>query len=61
MNPACPECGELLQLAAVGDVVWDYVPTPPATMRAYLERFGPGAVIWECFGFGCFWAPARVG
>lgn len=60
MNPACTVCGELLQLAPVGEVVWDYVPAPPPAMRAYLERAGAAASIWECFGSGCFWAPARV-
>ena len=60
MNPSCPDCGELLQLDLVGRVIFDYGPTPPATMRDYLLRFGEDAPIWECFAFGCFWAPARV-
>ena len=59
MNPRCPVCGEFLQLAPVGEVVWDYVPSPPAKMRRFLELAGPLARIWECFGSGCFWAPAR--
>ena len=58
-NPWCPHCGETLQLARVGDVVWDYAPTPPASMRRFLRLQGPRALIWECFGFGCYWAPAR--
>ena len=60
MNPSCPECGELLTLVAIGDVIWDYGPTPPSAMRSYLLRYGEDAPVWECFGFGCFWSPARL-
>lgn len=59
LNPTCPVCGELLQLERVGDVVWDYVPAAPPMMREYLARFGPRAPVWECFGCGEFWSPAR--
>lgn len=59
MKPTCPDCGESLGLAVVGDVLWDYGPTPPPSMRVYWLVFGDDAPIWECFAFGCFWAPAR--
>ena len=58
LNPACAVCGELLQLSRVGDVVWDYVPSPPALMRLYMAFHGEDAPIFECVGFGCSWLPA---
>lgn len=59
MNPSCPVCGELLQLDRVGRVIFDYVPTPPLSMREYCATNGGSARIWECFGCGEFWAPAE--
>lgn len=61
MSLRCPVCDEQLQRAPVGEVVWDYVPGPPAAMRSYLERYGERSMIWECFGCGEFWAPAIAG
>lgn len=58
MNPECPVCGELLQLDRIGEVVWDYAPVPPPSMRRYLTSAGAHAMIWECFGCGEFWSPA---
>lgn len=60
LNPTCPECGELLGLATIAELLWDYVPVPPASMRRYFDQAGPDALAWECFGGGCFWSPARV-
>ena len=59
MNPSCPECGELLTLDTVGEVLWAYDPYPPPSMRSYLIEHGEDAPIWECMAYGCFWAPAR--
>lgn len=62
LNPTCPECGELLALEHVGDAIWDYSPVAPPSMRAYLQRFGALAPIWQCMGcvYGSYWLPARV-
>ncbi len=58
MNPTCPECGEILTLDVVGEVVFDYAPSAPPLMRSYLALHGAQAPIWDCFGCGGFWAPA---
>lgn len=57
-NPVCGGCGEMLELARVGDVVWDYAPTAPPLMRLYMAFHGEDAPIFECFASGCGWQPA---
>jgi len=46
----------LLELGWISEVIFDYVPTPPATMRELVQR-DPRARVWECRGCG-FWCPA---
>lgn len=55
----CPDCGEVLVLEVIRDVLLDYL-VPPSTLVDYSQRHGVDTRILRCFGCvgTSFWSPA---